>query len=63
MKRFFAGLDWAAQTHALCVIDEHGAVRQRFEVAHSAAGLNELLGKLRGLARDTAQLAVAIERP
>ena len=63
MNRFFAGLDWAAQTHALCVIDEHGAVRERFEVAHSATGLHELLGKLRGGARDAAQLAVAIERP
>lgn len=63
MKRFFAGLDWAAQTHALCVIDEHGAVRNRCEIAHDAAGLRELLGKLRGVARDSAQLAVAIERP
>jgi transposase len=63
MKRLFAGLDWAAQTHALCVIDEHGAVRERFEVAHSTTGLQELLGRLRGIARDAAQLAVAIERP
>ena len=63
MKRFFAGLDWAAQTHALCILDEDGAVHQRFEVAHSAAGLHELLGKLRGVARDAAPLAVAIERP
>jgi len=63
MKRLFAGLDWAAQTHALCVIDEHGVVRERFEVAHSTAGLHQLLGKLRSVARDAAQLAVAIERP
>jgi transposase len=63
MKRFFAGLDWAAQTHALCVIDEQGAVVDRFEATHDAAGLRELVGKLRGIARDAAQLAVAIERP
>jgi transposase len=63
MNRFFAGLDWATQAHALCVIDEHGAVHERFEVAHDAAGLRELVGKLRGLAREAAQLAIAIERP
>jgi transposase len=63
MKRFFVGLDWATQTHALCVIDEQGSVRDRFEIAHDAAGLRELVGKLRGVARDAAQLAVAIERP
>jgi transposase len=63
MKRFFAGLDWAAQTHALCVIDEQGAVVDRFEATHDAAGLRELVSKLRGIARDAAQLAVAIERP
>ena len=63
MKRFFAGLDWAAQSHALCVVDEQGAIRDRFEVAHDAAGLRELVGKLRGVARDSAQLAIAIERP
>ena len=63
MNRFFAGLDWAAQSHALCVIDEHGAVRVRFEVTHDAAGLRELAGKLRGLVREATQLAIAIERP
>ena len=26
---FFIGLDWAATTHAVCVIDETGAVRWR----------------------------------
>ena len=25
MSNYFAGLDWASQIHALCVIDEHGA--------------------------------------
>jgi transposase len=63
MNRFFAGLDWAAQSHALCVIDEQGAVRERFEVAHDAAGMRKLCGKLRGLAREATQLAIAIERP
>jgi transposase len=63
MKRLFAGLDWATHAHALCVIDQQGAVLDRFEIAHDAAGLHDLLGKLRDLARDPAQLPIAIERP
>jgi transposase len=63
MNRFFAGLDWASKTHALCVIDEQGTVRERSEITHDAGGLRELVSKLRGVARDPAQLAVAIERP
>ena len=63
MNRFFAALDWATQSHALCVIDEQGAVRERFEVTHDGAGLRELVGKLRGIAREAAQLPIAIERP
>ena len=39
MDTFFAGLDWASQTHAVCVIDAQGGVRERLEVAHSGAGL------------------------
>ena len=26
MSTLFAGLDWASQTHAACVIDERGAL-------------------------------------
>lgn len=63
MKRLFAGLDWATHVHALCVIDEHGAVLDRLQVANDAAGLRDLLGKLRGFASQAAQLAIAIERP
>ena len=39
MSTFFAGLDWASQTHAVCIIDAQGAVRERFDVTHDAAGL------------------------
>lgn len=63
MKRLFAGLDWATHVHALCVIDEQGAVLDRLQVANDAAGLRDLLGKLRGFASQAAQLAIAIERP
>lgn len=59
MSNRFAGLDWASQTHAACVIDEHGSVRLQFEVDHDAAGLAELCSRLRG----AGVTAVAIERP
>ena len=59
MSTFFAGLDWASQTHAVCVIDEHGSVHLQFEIKHDAAGLTELCRRL----RSAAIAAVAIERP
>ncbi|TAM40486.1 MAG: IS110 family transposase [Burkholderiaceae bacterium] len=59
MNTFFAGLDWASQTHAVCVIDAQGGVRERLEVAHSAAGLTELLRRLKAWGMPP----VAIERP
>ncbi len=56
----FAGLDWAAHTHAVCIIDASGTVRDRFEVAHDRQGLAELM---RRLAHFGASLRIAIERP
>jgi transposase len=63
MDQLFVGLDWASSTHALCVLDAAGAVRERFEVAHDAAGMNALLARLRPLSSDTGALPIAIERP
>ena len=57
---FFVGLDWAVHTHAVCVIDSAGAVRERFEIAHDREGLAELM---RRLARFGASVRIAIERP
>jgi transposase len=59
---FFAGIDWALEEHAICVIDESGRVHSRFQAAHSASGLAEMFTKLRRLAAPTA-LPIAIERP
>jgi len=63
MKPCFAGLDWATATHTVCAIDPLGAVEARFEIAHTAAGLQELLARLRSLTPEPAQLPIAIERP
>ena len=59
---FFVGLDWAATTHAVCVIDETGSVRWRGTVSHTAAGLAELGQRLTRLGAP-APLPVALERP
>jgi transposase len=57
------GLDWGGAAHAVCVLErESGAVVDRFEAHHDAAGLKELARRLarRGTPAD---LPVAIERP
>lgn len=59
MSSYFAGLDWASTTHAVCIIDEHGSVRRDFEVAHTAAGLGELVRDLKRFGAPP----IAIERP
>ena len=59
MNTFFAGLDWASQTHAVCVIDAQGTVRERFDIDHTAAGLAELQRRLAACGKPP----LAIERP
>jgi len=41
-----AGLDWATEDHAVAIVDSGGQVVQRFTVAHTAAGLSELVRRL-----------------
>jgi hypothetical protein len=43
MKPLFAGLDWTSRNRAVCLIDDTGAIRERFEVTHDANGLHALL--------------------
>lgn len=62
MPQHFAGLDWASRTHAVCIIDQHGAIVDRFEVDHDAAGLAELRKRLKRFCAE-ASIPVAIERP
>ena len=53
------GVDWATDTHAVCVVDAQGMVIVEFDVAHTADGLAELCRRIKaaGVHR------VAIERP
>ena len=59
---FFTGIDWAAETHAVCVMEPAGKIVAQFTIRHSADGI---AGLLRRLARygDPAGMQVAIERP
>ena len=59
MTTFFAGLDWASQSHAVCIIDDQGTVHERLDIAHSADGLMQLQRRLLHYQRPP----VAIERP
>jgi len=41
-----AGVDWAKDDHAICIVDEHGDVMDRFTVAHDASGLKRMCRRL-----------------
>ncbi len=59
MARNMAGIDWASEVHALCVVDEGGTrVRERL-VSHSETGIAALCRELAELGVER----VAIERP
>ena len=58
----FVGIDWASRAHALCVVDEQGAIVEQFGFAHSERGIAGALARLAKLA-EPAALSVAIERP
>jgi transposase len=55
-------LDWGATAHAVCIVDGTGKAVARIEARHDAAGLADMLARLRKLA-PPAQLPIAIERP
>lgn len=59
MTTFYAGLDWASQSHAVCIIDEHAEVIERLDIEHNADGLATLVRRLRRHGTPP----VAIERP
>jgi len=56
------GIDWASREHAVCILDAAGAVRSRFVVAHSAAGLGDLRRRLARFGAPST-LPIAVERP
>lgn len=55
----YAGVDWAMDGHAVCVVDEHGSVVVEFDVEHTSNGLHEMCRRIQG----AEARRVAIERP
>ena len=54
-----AGVDWASEEHALCVVDAEGRIVEGRRVRHDEAGLRKLCDRLIELGVDL----VAVERP
>lgn len=54
----FAGLDWASKTHMVCVVDDAGEIKIRFEIPNTGKTFTGLVKRLRKLRVD----GVAIER-
>ncbi len=42
-----AGVDWASQTHVGCLVGKDGAVLDRFDIAHDARGLKQMVRRFR----------------
>jgi len=59
MEETFAGIDWASEDHALCVVDGGGATLEGEMHAHDEAGIKGLIARMRALG----VVRVAIERP
>jgi hypothetical protein len=45
-----AGVDWASETHVGCVVGDDGAVVDRFDIAHDASGLKQMVRRFRAAA-------------
>jgi len=59
MEGTSAGIDWASEEHALCVVDAVGGKLAGELFSHEEAGIRELLARMRALGVER----VAIERP
>lgn len=59
---FFVGIDWAARTHAVCVLDATGRQVAAFTIEHTAAGFAGLIARL-GRLGARVEVPVAIGRP
>lgn len=62
--RWFVGIDWASETHRVCLVDAQGNRVQERDVAHEGASLNEFcVWLLRTTGASVDEVAAAIETP
>src|SRR5574341_1338358 len=59
--RLFAGIDWADDSHQVCVLDPQRKKLAEFSIEHSAGGMDELANRLLELCPEPPQVAIAIE--
>lgn len=59
MGSYFAGVDWASEEHACCVVDGEGRIVEGRRYRHDEHGIRALCARLLGLGIEL----VAIERP
>jgi len=60
---FYVGIDWATETHAICVLTAAGRIKTQFMIDHTAAGFADLLRRLGRLTGNPGDVPVGIERP
>ena len=56
---YLAGIDWASQSHTVCVLDAAGRVELRLDLPHNKEGIERLIRQLKSFK----SIAIAIERP
>jgi hypothetical protein len=59
---FFTGIDWATETHAVCVMNAAGKIAAGFTIEHSEDGIAALIHRLVRFG-SPGGMQVAIERP
>ena len=55
---FMAGIDWATEVHAVCILGDDGRMIERFDVTHDNLVLRMMVSRF----RKTGVTKVAIER-
>ena len=63
MKRYYLGVDWADESHQVCVSDPQGKKMAEMKVMQSAVGLAELGRWLHERKAEEIELWAAIEKP
>jgi transposase len=58
----FVGIDWAQDSHEICVLDTEATIKASFRIEHTYEGLKTLSNKLRELAQgDLTKIGCALE--
>lgn len=61
--KWWVGIDWGTESHAVCVLAPDGSIREQRSVAQEGAALSELAATLASLGDSPGDVAVAIETP